>query len=119
MKRALLALCLLTGGCSWIGDTADSLGSHLPTIGERCEHWQCFTSGGREISRANKEAVEEQKRQTAEEAAKMQQPATPQHVNPGPGTRTLMPRQAQARPDPQPPVTEASPYPAQTRALAH
>ncbi len=49
---ALLAPALVTG-CTWIGNTADSIGSHMPVIGERCEHWQCVTSGGETQSRLN------------------------------------------------------------------
>ena len=47
----LLALC----GCQTIGNWADSIGNHMPVIGERCEHWQCFTSSGQQISEQNKE----------------------------------------------------------------
>lgn len=49
----LLFLPLL-GGCETIGNWADDLGQHMPVIGERCEHWQCFTSSGQEQSEMNK-----------------------------------------------------------------
>jgi len=50
---ALLGLFALSG-CSSVGDMADSMGSYMPVIGERCEHWQCFTQGGRDQSEMNK-----------------------------------------------------------------
>lgn len=48
----LLVTSASLSGCQWIGDRADDLGDHLPVIGERCEHWQCFTESGRAQSRA-------------------------------------------------------------------
>jgi hypothetical protein len=50
---AVILLCALSG-CQAIGNWFDSVGEHFPVIGERCEHWQCFTESGREISDANK-----------------------------------------------------------------
>lgn len=57
VTSALLAL----QGCEW----ADDLGRHMPVIGERCENWQCLTSGGQAQSEATKRARltgEQQKR---------------------------------------------------------
>ena len=45
--------------CAWIGRQSDALGNHMPVIGERCEHWQCFTASGRAQSEANKAAREQ------------------------------------------------------------
>ncbi len=50
----LIALSLLTG-CAWIGRQADHMGSYMPVIGERCEHWQCITESGRTRSEAIKQ----------------------------------------------------------------
>lgn len=55
MKRSfVLVIPMLLAGCQAISDGADSLGSHLPTFGERCYHWQCFTEGGQRASDRNK-----------------------------------------------------------------
>jgi hypothetical protein len=55
-----LALVMATAGCSWIGRQADALGSHMPVIGERCEHWQCITKSGRQTSDMYKQQQMEQ-----------------------------------------------------------
>ena len=54
MQRALLILAASTAlsGCQTIGGFADHVGSYMPVIGDRCEHWQCFTSEGRAQSDA-------------------------------------------------------------------
>lgn len=49
-KFLLLMFPLFIVGCSAIANTADSIGSHLPTIGEPCHHWQCITSSGQKKS---------------------------------------------------------------------
>jgi hypothetical protein len=66
----VIALCLLSG-CSWIGRQADALGSYMPVVGERCEHWQCMGEEGQVISDANKDQrlKQEEKEREAEEAA--------------------------------------------------
>ena len=51
---AFSASCLLLGGCQTISGWADSVGSHMPVIGERCEHWQCITGSGQAESDAIK-----------------------------------------------------------------
>jgi hypothetical protein len=81
-----LTLCLLAistlSGCNWIGRQADTLGSHMPVIGERCEHWQCITESGRQKSDMYKaQQRAEQEKPTQQEAAPYkeveQQPAQP------------------------------------------
>jgi hypothetical protein len=47
MKKFSVLLCVALASCGW----ADDLGQHMPTIGERCDNWQCFTEGGREQSK--------------------------------------------------------------------
>jgi hypothetical protein len=54
MKRVALLAFFALGGCTWIGNTADSMGEHMPVIGERCEHWQCMTAQGKARSDAIK-----------------------------------------------------------------
>jgi hypothetical protein len=62
--RTLALLALLTlPACDWIGDTADSIGSHMPVIGERCEHWQCFTQSGKAQSEAARQRPKGQPQQ--------------------------------------------------------
>ncbi len=48
-RTLALVLPLLLGGCG-LTDWADA---NMPVIGERCEHWQCFTSSGQEASQLN------------------------------------------------------------------
>lgn len=50
----LSASCLLLGGCETIYGWANGVGSYMPVIGDRCEHWQCVTSEGQAISEAKK-----------------------------------------------------------------
>ena len=55
--RALaVTLPLLTGGCQTITDGANKIGSYMPTIGERCEHWECMTTTGKAKSEQIKRA---------------------------------------------------------------
>lgn len=62
--RFLLLLApLILSGCDWIGRQADALGEHMPVIGERCEHWQCFTSEGQAESNAIKAEQNRQQQQ--------------------------------------------------------
>ena len=71
MKK--LTLCVLAistlSGCNWIGRQADAVGSHMPVIGERCEHWQCITESGRQKSDMYKAQAREQDKPTQQEAA--------------------------------------------------
>lgn len=66
-------------GCNWIGRQADALGSHMPVIGERCEHWQCLTSSGRatsdmyKVQNGQPQQAEEQPQVSDEERARMEQ----------------------------------------------
>jgi|GEM_PF-1042586 len=50
---AILMIISLTS-CQGISNFADGIGKHMPVIGERCEHWQCFSESGRRASDANK-----------------------------------------------------------------
>lgn len=52
--RPLLLLPFLLTGCNAISDMADRLGSHMPTIGEPCHHWQCITPEGQRKSDENR-----------------------------------------------------------------
>lgn len=55
---SFLPLIVLLNACETIGNAADNLGSHLPTIGEPCHHWQCMTSDGQRQSDAIKKQME-------------------------------------------------------------
>jgi hypothetical protein len=72
----LLLPLWLVSGCNGIGDVADSLGNHLPVIGDRCEHWQCFTESGQEQSEMNKRmrGVQESPPQSAATANNVRKP---------------------------------------------
>lgn len=60
LKRVYIlgGLLLMLTNCQTIGNWADSIGEHLPVIGERCEHWQCFTASGQQISEQNKKGAQ-------------------------------------------------------------
>jgi hypothetical protein len=58
---SFILLIFILSSCTAIGNFADSIGSHLPTIGEPCNHWQCVTSSGQQKSEEVKRA--EQKKQ--------------------------------------------------------
>lgn len=92
-------LPLLLAGCDRVFNFADDVGSHLPTIGERCEHWQCFTEEGRAQSemkqRMRAMASQPQPGQQAAPAAASGRKPVPQ--NPYGGNDA-------------PPRTNASPY---------
>ncbi len=49
---ALLLASTTLGGCQTIGRWADNVGSYMPVIGDRCDHWQCLSSEGRAKSDA-------------------------------------------------------------------
>lgn len=57
----ILAGCAWLSGCTAIGNWADQLGSHMPVIGERCNHWECFSSSGQMQSSYNEQMQERQK----------------------------------------------------------
>lgn len=57
-KKIIIALPLLLTGCETIYGWADSAGKHMPTIGEPCRNWQCFTDSGQQKS-AETKALEE------------------------------------------------------------
>ncbi len=77
-KKLLLASFLLLSGCETIYNAADSLGSHMPTIGEPCRHWQCMTDEGQRQSDMNRRMEEAAKNTAASKTAQPQnQQATP------------------------------------------
>ncbi len=53
-KKLLFTLPLLLNGCTAIYNAADSVGSHMPTIGEPCRNWQCITTSGQRTSEERK-----------------------------------------------------------------
>jgi len=53
----VLLLPFILNSCQTISGWADSLGEHMPVVGERCEHWQCFTSSGQKKN----ETIEQEK----------------------------------------------------------
>lgn len=57
-KKLFFLLPFLLSGCETIYNAADSIGSHLPTIGEPCRHWQCVTSSGQQKSNQIKQMQE-------------------------------------------------------------
>jgi len=62
MTRRLFGTVLLMvplGACQMMVNGANKLGSYMPTIGERCENWQCITSEGKAKSDALKQNKEE------------------------------------------------------------
>jgi hypothetical protein len=58
-KYIMVLLPFALGSCQWFED----LGEHMPVIGERCDHWQCFTESGQE---ASKRTIEYKNNPTAE-----------------------------------------------------
>ncbi len=46
LRRVLFisASCLVLAGCQTVYGAGEYLGSYMPVIGERCNHWQCFTN---------------------------------------------------------------------------
>lgn len=49
-KNIIIILPLLLSGCETIYGWADSVGKHMPTIGEPCRNWQCMTDSGQKKS---------------------------------------------------------------------
>ncbi len=73
---SIFAIALPISACRTVGDFADDVGSHMPVIGDRCEHWQCFTEEGKQRSAMNRAA----RAQSAQ--ASQPQPAMPETENP-------------------------------------
>jgi hypothetical protein len=81
-KLALFALPLLLSGCETIYGWADSAGSHFPTIGEPCRHWQCVTEEGQRQSDLNRRMEEAAKNTPAPKPEQQAQPKDqPQQTN--------------------------------------
>jgi hypothetical protein len=95
---------LLLGGCESIGNMADDIGTHLPTLSdERCEHWQCFTSDGQAQSDMNKKMREQRWEQEKQGEQGGQVPQDPSQQPP------LQPVPAQ-QPSNYNPAPEMNPY---------
>jgi hypothetical protein len=79
MKKLLIAaLFLPLSGCQTISGWADSAGEYLPTIGDRCEHWQCVTDSGQAQSDAIKaQQAKQSKSGPAADSAPDTSPAAP------------------------------------------
>lgn len=91
----VVLLCLLgLSGCDWIGRQADAVGEYMPTIGDRCENWQCMTTEGQRQSEMNKRAK-------AMKAGQMQPPAG-QSAGQQPAQQTPSPAPTPAQGAPQP-----------------
>jgi hypothetical protein len=73
IRSLLITTALLSlSGCNWIGRQADAVGSHMPVIGERCEHWQCITSSGRQRSDMYKMQAQQPQEDQTEQPAQQQ-----------------------------------------------
>ena len=87
LTRISLSMALLASisGCDWIGRQADALGSHMPVIGERCEHWQCITESGRqksEMYKAQQSGATQQEAAPVEDVEHQQAPQPQQPLTP-------------------------------------
>jgi hypothetical protein len=108
----LPAVFLLLCGCQTIGNWADSIGDHMPVIGDRCEHWQCFTSSGQQISDENKAKQAQTSSGISPSGAQARIPV-PQADTPPPtqAAPTATPAQNPAAPGATIPPAPASPTP--------
>lgn len=78
MSRVLLVVsCWLLVGCNTIYNAADSVGSHLPTIGEPCRNWQCVTESGQRKSDEIKWLDEASEQQPARKTVPQPEKPTP------------------------------------------
>ena len=79
MKRHIVLWlgCLGLSGCQTIGNWADSVGRHMPVIGERCEHWQCITSSGQAESDYNKQIQQRPQNEPKDESQPSPYPDAP------------------------------------------
>lgn len=56
--RKFAIAAVLASALSGCETMQDLVGKHMPVIGEPCENWQCFTSGGQAQSEATRRARE-------------------------------------------------------------
>ncbi len=104
----LFCLVLALSGCQTVGGWFDSVGNHLPVIGERCEHWQCFSDSGRRESEATKRA-----RETRDAGASSQTPpAQPAAAEGVPSTIAPLPAATYETPGRAPPYIPPTTAPA-------
>lgn len=83
MKKIFLTgVCVVLGGCQSMGNWADDVGQYLPVLSdERCEHWQCFTEGGKQQSEYNKQMLQQRwELEKKEDAAEENGETVPQQV---------------------------------------
>jgi hypothetical protein len=98
------AALLLLGGCGFF----DSVGDHMPVLGDRCEYWQCFTQYGQEQSNLIKErehgASSDSSGSAAPQVPSEQLPAAPAAQAPqtsgAPTPYDMTPEQLQSLPPP-------------------
>lgn len=83
-KKFLIFIPLFLTSCTAIGNWADGVGKHLPTIGEPCNHWQCFTDDGKKQSEMVKKQEETANKPTNPTPAPIVAPATPAITAPEP-----------------------------------
>lgn len=86
MKRFvfLIPIFSLLSGCNSIANWADDVGKHMPTIGEPCYHWQCFTESGQKKSDELKKIDEKPEEKAGEKESSKppaQGSATPLSIN--------------------------------------
>ena len=94
-KARILAagMALFLGGCQAVGNFADRVGEHMPVLGERCEHWQCFTESGQKQGELNKERMAQPTPHApvSPQAATPPKPSAPPSMPPKPLTPFDMP----------------------------
>ncbi|MFO0389382.1 MAG: hypothetical protein ACK502_06655 [Alphaproteobacteria bacterium] len=57
----LTASCLSLAGCQTMHGWADYVGGYMPVIGERCNHWQCFTNDTEASTDSTQQEIEAEK----------------------------------------------------------
>lgn len=63
MRISIIFVLLISlSDCTAISNVADSIGSHMPTIGEPCNHWQCITDDGQKKSDEAKDEIKSDKK---------------------------------------------------------
>lgn len=73
-----MGVTALLSGCTAISNWADSVGSHMPTIGEPCYNWQCMTESGQKKSAEIKQGMSTTTKQA--EATTQKQDTEENHV---------------------------------------
>ena len=77
IRHLIFSVSILSlGGCSWLGNYANTGGSFMPVAGERCENWQCMTDEGK--AKSNLRKAERQKvTETGQQQTQALPPALP------------------------------------------